>query len=65
MGGAGILLEVSTVGWGEERTPTSPAAIRRGSFVTPTYGPEADLKRHGEPRWTLAELTSSAPTGGK
>jgi len=28
----------STVGWGEERTPTSPAANRWGSFVTPTYG---------------------------
>ncbi|WP_295608452.1 PD-(D/E)XK nuclease family transposase, partial [uncultured Lamprocystis sp.] len=28
----------SAVGWGEERTPTSPAANRWGSFVTPTYG---------------------------
>jgi hypothetical protein len=28
----------SPVGWGEERTPTAPAANRWGSFVTPTYG---------------------------
>ena len=37
----------STVGWGEERTPTSPAAKRWGSFVTPTYGPETVLNAEG------------------